>query len=300
MISDKYDYLLKIIVVGDGAVGKTALSVRYTDGIFKDDYKMTIGVGFSIKMMDVDGYRIKIQIWDTGGQEQFTCIRPLYYHGSLGGLVVFDKTNRRSFYNVGRWFKEAYDNSGNIPLILVGNKVDLPDIQVTTEEATNLAKKFNTIYFDSSAKSGQSVDTIFESLVRMIIDPKYVDKLKEVGVEYEQSKIIYNESYQHYDKFANYAITYFQEDQKFLALEFLKRALYWAKRAEFEEGARWCGEQIVYIAQMLKISMPIEIEGIVLTCQSCNKFYSVKHDGHFVCPKCYSSLEKISSNLMKV
>ncbi|MFX0132619.1 MAG: GTP-binding protein [Candidatus Hodarchaeota archaeon] len=300
MISEKYDYLLKIIVVGDGAVGKTALSVRYTDRIFKDDYKMTIGVGFSIKMMDIGGYRVKFQIWDTGGQEQFTCIRPLYYRGSLGGLVVFDKTNRRSFYNVGRWFKEAYDNSGSIPLILVGNKVDLPDIQVTTEEANNLAKKFNTIYFDSSAKSGQSVDLIFETLVRMIIDPKYNDKLKEAGVEYEQSKIIYDESYQRYDKFANYAIRYFQENSKFLALEFLKRALYWAKKAEFEEGARWCGEQIVYIAQMLNISMPTEIEGILLTCQSCNKFYSVKYDGHFVCPKCYSSLVKISSKMMKV
>ncbi len=300
MVSEKYDYLLKIIVVGDGAVGKTALSVRFTDGIFKDDYRMTIGVGFSIKLMEVDGYRVKFQIWDTGGQEQFNYIRPLYYQGSIGGLVVFDKTNRRSFYNVGRWFKEAYDNSGNIPLILVGNKIDLPDIQVTTEEARNLAKKFNTIYFDSSAKSGQSVDIIFETLVKMIIDPKYADKLKEVGVEYEQSKIITTESFQKYDKFANQAIQYFQDNRKLLALEFLKQALYWAKKAEFEDGARWCEDQIVYIAQMLNVPMPTEIKGVIFTCISCNKFFSVRNDGTYVCPKCFSSLEKISSNSLKV
>jgi small GTP-binding protein len=286
--------------VGDGAVGKTALSVRFTDGIFKDDYRMTIGVGFSIRIMEVDGYRVKFQIWDTGGQEQFNYIRPLYYQGSIGGLVVFDKTNRRSFYNVGRWFKEAYDNSGNIPLILVGNKIDLPDIQVTTEEAKNLAKKFNTIYFDSSAKSGQSVDTIFETLVKMIIDPKYADKLKEVGVEYEQSSIITSESFEKYDKFANQAIQYFQDNRKLLALEFLKQALYWAKKAEFEDGARWCEDQIVYIAQILNVPMPTEIEGIVLTCQSCNKFFSVRNEGTYVCPKCYTGLEKISSKSLKV
>ncbi|MFX1449481.1 MAG: Rab family GTPase [Promethearchaeota archaeon] len=300
MISEKYDYLLKIIVVGDGAVGKTALAVRYTDGIFKDDYKMTIGVGFSIKMINVDGYRVKIQIWDTGGQEQFNCIRPLYYQGSLGGLVVFDKTNRKSFYNIGRWFNEVYNNSGGIPLILVGNKVDLPDIQVTTEEAINLANTFNTIYFDSSAKSGHSVDIIFESLVRMIIDPQYADNLKKIGVVYEPSKIIYDESYQKYDKFANQAMIFFQDNRKLIALEFLKQALHWAKKAEYEDGARWCEDQIVYIAQLLNVPMPTEIKGLIFTCQRCNKFFSVGNDGTYVCPKCYSSLEKISSNSLKV
>jgi len=296
-----YDYLLKIIVVGDGAVGKTALSVRFTEGTFKDDYKMTIGVGFSLKMIDVDGSRSKLQIWDTGGQEQFSYVRPLYYKGSLGGLVVFDRTNRQSFLNIPKWFKEVYDNCGNtLPLILVGNKVDLPDIQVTTEEAQALAKEFNTIYFDASAKSGKSVNTIFETLTRMIIDPKYADKLQNAGIEYEQSNIIYQEAYEQYNTFANKATSYIQVDNKIEALKNLKSALHWAKKAKFEEGARWSEDQIVYIAQLLNVPMPKEIEGIVLACQSCNKYFTVRNDGDYVCPKCYSGLVKLTKDLMKV
>ena len=83
-MSKDYDYLLKTVIVGDGAVGKTALSIRFTEGSFKDDYKMTIGVNFSLKTIQVEGIRCKLQIWDTGGQEQFSYVRPSYYRGSLG------------------------------------------------------------------------------------------------------------------------------------------------------------------------------------------------------------------------
>ncbi len=294
-----YDYLLKVIVVGDGAVGKTALSVRYTEGTFRDDYKMTIGVGFSVKVMNISGYKIKIQIWDTGGQEQFSYVRPLYYKGAFGGLVVFDKTNRLTFDNIERWFKEVYDNRGKIPLILVGNKVDLPDIQVETEEAIQLAEKYNSIYFDASAKSGESVNAVFEGIVRMILDPKYVDKLKIAAAETAQEeqvepKVESKEAYEMYNRYSNQATAFFQVDKN-ECLKNLKEALHWAKKANFEEGIRWCEDQIAYISNLLNFEPPKEVT-IILLCRNCNRYYTVNQDGVFACPVCSSTLIKMSSS----
>lgn len=300
MNSEKYDYLLKIIVVGDAAVGKTALSVRFTEGKFKDDYKMTIGVDFSIKKMEVDNKIVKIQIWDTGGQEQFSYVRPMYYKGSLGGYIVFDKTNRSSFYNIAKWFKEVYDNSGQIPLILVGNKIDLPDIQVTTKEAKAIAKEYGIPYFETSAKSGASVNAAFESLVRMIIDPKYRDKLSAEGVEYEKPQILNNEAYQQYNSLANQATAYFQIGNLEETLNCLKNALHWAKETPFDEGIHWCEDQIVYISQLLKIDTPIEVKGIILMCPKCSTYFNVDYEGQYSCPKCLSVLQSVTPNLIKI
>ena len=107
-----YHYLFKIIVVGDGAVGKTALSVRFDQGTFEQSYKMTIGADFFVKIVEVEDsqgaiHRIKFQVWDTAGQERFGSIRPLYYRGARGGLLVYDVTNRKSFTNVEkRWCRQ--------------------------------------------------------------------------------------------------------------------------------------------------------------------------------------------------
>lgn len=299
MSSDGYDYLLKVIVVGDGAVGKTAISVRFTEDKFKDDYKMTIGVDFSIKTMEVANKRIKIQIWDTGGQEQFSYVRPLYYKGSMGGFIVFDVTNRQSFYNVGKWFKEVYDNTGQIPIILVGNKIDLPDIQVTKQEAQKMAQQYNTLYFTTSAKSGASVNLVFDTLVKMIMDPKYVDSLNTAEIEYEKPKAIQSEAYQKYNALSKKAVAYFQAGNKVETLNTLKEAFEWANKASFEEGIRWCEDQIEYVSKLLDIPITTKKAGIVLTCQNCNTFYKVEKEGKYSCPKCSSFLTKVSLNYLK-
>jgi small GTP-binding protein len=168
-----YDYLFKVIAVGDGAVGKTSITLRFSTGTFRDSYIMTIGVDFAVKTIDVGtsegAKKIKLQIWDTGGQERFSYVRPLYYKGAMGGLVVFDVTQVESFQNIPKWFEEVKKNRGNIPLILVGNKVDLPDRKINGEQAKELAKKNGVQYLETSAKTGESIERIFLELSKSMV-----------------------------------------------------------------------------------------------------------------------------------
>lgn len=176
-----YDYLFKVIAVGDGAVGKTSITLRFSTGTFRDSYIMTIGVDFAVKAIDVatteGAKRIKLQIWDTGGQERFSYVRPLYYKGAMGGLVVFDVTQEESFLNLPKWFEEVKKNRGNIPLILVGNKVDLPDRKINGEQAKALAKKNGVQYLETSAKTGQSIENIFLELSKSMV--KYAMQIEK-------------------------------------------------------------------------------------------------------------------------
>ena len=160
----EYDYLFKVIVVGDGAVGKTAITIRFAEGRFEEHYKMTIGVDFAIKLLEISGYKVKLQVWDTGGQERFSYIRPLYYKGAMACIAIFDLTNRESFDNLPKWFQEVAENCGAIPLMLVGNKADLPDRAVTTEEGQTLSDKLGIIYYEASAKNGDNINTLFTTL----------------------------------------------------------------------------------------------------------------------------------------
>ncbi|MBN2150365.1 MAG: GTP-binding protein, partial [Candidatus Lokiarchaeota archaeon] len=111
---EEYDFLFKCIVLGDGGAGKTALTVRFSQGYFQESYKMTVGVDFSVKLLEVAGKRAKLQIWDTGGQERFSFVRPLYYRGAMGALLVFDVTNRESFDHLANWVEELESNAGKV------------------------------------------------------------------------------------------------------------------------------------------------------------------------------------------
>ncbi|NVM56376.1 MAG: GTP-binding protein, partial [Candidatus Helarchaeota archaeon] len=169
-----YDYLFKVIVVGDGAVGKTALTIRFAEGRFQDHYKMTIGVDFAIKMVQVGGKKVKLQIWDTGGQERFSYIRPLYYKGAMGCVFVFDITNRSSFEHITKWQKEVADYCTNVPALLVANKCDLPDKAVTGSEAQQMASHLGGPYYEASAKTGDNVNDLFTTLAQILIQQEGV------------------------------------------------------------------------------------------------------------------------------
>ena len=182
-MAEEYDYLFKSIVVGDGGVGKTALTLRFSKGFFTEDYKMTIGVDFHVKTISIDtsegAIKCKLQLWDTGGQERFSSIRPMYYRGSLGTILVFDLTNSASFEHLPQWIEEVRANiKAEIPVLLVGNKSDLVDQRaVSIKEISKFIKDFNLYYMETSAKTGDGVGDCFYILACLMIGQGVPDQL---------------------------------------------------------------------------------------------------------------------------
>ena len=158
-----FDYLLKYIIIGDAAVGKSNLLLRYVHGQFKPEYQLTIGVEFGAKNIEISSKLFRIQIWDTAGQENFRSITRAYYKNSVCALVVYDISSRDSFNNVMSWIEDCKNQSPKtIFMILVGNKCDLEDKrQVSYEEGKELADKNQLLFFESSAKDGINVEEIF-------------------------------------------------------------------------------------------------------------------------------------------
>ena len=188
-MTDEYDYLFKSIVVGDGGVGKTALTLRFSKGFFTEDYKMTIGVDFHVKTISIDTEEegqimVKLQIWDTGGQERFSSIRPMYYRGALGALLIFDLTSYESFEHLPQWIEEIRANVKNeVPFLLVGNKSDLVDIRaVSLEEINDFTEKFNLYYMETSAKTGEGVGDCFYILACLMVGSGVPDQLVSKGI----------------------------------------------------------------------------------------------------------------------
>ncbi len=134
------------------------------------------------KNLMIDDMSIKIQIWDTGGQEFVMSLLPFYFSGAAGGVLVYDITNRNSFNSLDYWLKQIRQNAGNVPVVLAGNKVDIADQRkVSTEEARAFAAEKNLIYLETSAKTGVSVPDLFEGLVKVVFEnetKKRADKTK--------------------------------------------------------------------------------------------------------------------------
>jgi small GTP-binding protein len=163
--------LLKILVIGESAVGKSCLLLLYTDDKFQDTFMTTIGVDFKTKFITVDGVPVKLQIWDTAGQEKFRSITKAYYRGAHGILVVFDVSRRDTFNQTRVWIDSIRDSSADsnpIDVILVGNKCDL-ERAVSRDEAEALAAQFQLSYFETSAKEATNVDAAFHSLAQMAL-----------------------------------------------------------------------------------------------------------------------------------
>ena len=196
-MSEEYDFLFKSIVVGDGGVGKTALTLRFSKGFFTEDYKMTIGVDFHVKTIMIDtedegSLRVKLQIWDTGGQERFSSIRPMYYRGSLGALLIFDLTSYESFEHLPQWIEEVRANVKNeVPLLLVGNKSDLINERaVSLEEINNFTEKFNLYYMETSAKTGEGVGDCFYILACLMVGSEVPNQLISNGIVFTPGQIL--------------------------------------------------------------------------------------------------------------
>ena len=176
----KFDYLLKYIIIGDQAVGKSNILLRYTQGEFKNEYQTTIGVEFGAKNANINNTLYRIQIWDTAGQENFRSITRAYYKNSVCALVVYDITNKDSFNNVSKCIDDCKNQSPKtIYMILVGNKTDLEDKrEVSTEEGQELADKYGIDFYESSAKTGENIEEIFYNSANEIakrISQRYYD-----------------------------------------------------------------------------------------------------------------------------
>lgn len=178
-------YLMKTTLLGDGAVGKTALRERYLGKGFQASYLMTVGADFAVKEVSINyngqEVPVKFSIWDLAGQPRFTGVREMYYKGSAGGILVFDVTRRDSFLNLPKWVEELFTHNGKgpIPLIVLGNKIDLRSTAkdyVTTEEGQRFVERLRqqypqigVKYLETSAKTGENVEKAFEEIAKAVI-----------------------------------------------------------------------------------------------------------------------------------
>lgn len=167
-----YEFLFKVVLIGDSSVGKSNLLSRFSKNEFNPDSKATIGVEFATKTVELNGKKVKAQIWDTAGQERYRAITAAYYRGAAGALVVYDITNSDSYENVSKWLKEMRENAdSNIVIALVGNKSDLSHARaVPTEEAQNFATEHNLLFTETSALTADNVDHTFNQLIQNIYE----------------------------------------------------------------------------------------------------------------------------------
>lgn len=192
-MSYEYDYLIKLLIIGNSNVGKSSIMLRFTDDIFKDVYFTTIGVDFKIRLIHHNDKVIKLQIWDTAGQERFRSIITSYYRGAHGIILVYDITDQQSFDELNVHINNilAYANP-LIPIMIVGNKIDLESKRIITYEmGKNFADLYNYYFIETSAKNSLYIDTLFSHFTQHIINyyqyntqliqnPTYVEYLKKL------------------------------------------------------------------------------------------------------------------------
>ena len=168
---------IKIMLLGQSQIGKTSFIQRYVKNNFNLSYITTVGIDFQLKQIKMNNKSIKLQIWDTAGQERFKNITKSYFHSSDGFIVGYDITSRLSFTNVSTWLKEINDNAPEeIQKILIGNKCDLNEREVTTEEGKKLAEENGMKFFETSAKNDINVKETFEAITKDILDAQYKEE----------------------------------------------------------------------------------------------------------------------------
>ena len=165
------DCVYKVLLLGDSTVGKTCILLKYTDKIFQETHMMTIGLDYRLKTMTLQsGKEVKLQIWDTAGQDRFRSITKNYYKGSHGIILIYDVTSLKTFENVKSWVSQIHEEiSDKVVIYLVGNKIDMDDERkVQTEEGQKLAEELGVPFVETSAKSGVNIDNIFSDITERI------------------------------------------------------------------------------------------------------------------------------------
>jgi small GTP-binding protein len=167
-----YDFTFKIMMLGDASVGKTSLTIRYISGFFLEDLKLTIGVDFYSKTTNFKGKKVKLQIWDFGGEERFRFLLSQYCKGANAAFFLYDITNSITIDHLPDWTQIIREHSGDIPIMLVGSKVDLEEFRaVPRNEGILAAKKYNlTSFVELSSKTGQNVEEAFNLMTESLFE----------------------------------------------------------------------------------------------------------------------------------
>ncbi|XP_061646484.1 ras-related protein Rab-23 isoform X1 [Phyllopteryx taeniolatus] len=179
MLEEDMEVAIKVVVVGNGAVGKSSMIQRYCKGVFTKDYKKTIGVDFLERQIIVNDEDVRLMLWDTAGQEEFDAITKAYYRGAQACVLVFSTTDRDSFLAIDNWKEKIEAEVGDIPTVLVQNKIDLLEESVIkNEEAEGLAKRLKFRFYRASVKEDLNVTEVFKYLAE-----KYLQQLKQQTAE---------------------------------------------------------------------------------------------------------------------
>ena len=169
---NKFDHLLKLLLIGDSGVGKSCILLRYSDDSFTQSYITTIGIDFKIKQINTGGSKVKLQIWDTAGQERFRTITTAYYRGAMGILLVYDVTDEASFGAVENWMRQIDENANkDVVKLLIANKCDCDekDRKVTSADGRSIADKYGMKFFETSAKMNVNIDEAFSTIAEDIV-----------------------------------------------------------------------------------------------------------------------------------
>ena len=171
-----YDQKCQLLIIGDSTVGKTSILSRFANGTFNSNYLATVGLDNFTKDEIIDNKTIRIKMWDTAGQERYKSLTKSFFRNAQGVMVVYDVTNSETYDNLKFWMQSIKNNMspdmGEIPIIIVGNKIDCEDREVNAKEAESFWKEQGYPYFETSAKTGENIDETIKYLVKKVIDVK--------------------------------------------------------------------------------------------------------------------------------
>ena len=167
---NKKEILYKLLLLGDWSVGKTCFLMRYTDNTFNDIHLSTIGIDYKLKNVTLEnGQVVKIQIWDTAGQDRYKSITKSYIRGANGIILIYDVTNKKSFEGIQNWVKQIKEQvSSKVCVTLVANKIDAKERQVSPEEGIKLGKDIDYPFYEASAKEGININECFDNIINQI------------------------------------------------------------------------------------------------------------------------------------
>ena len=187
--NDQAELAIKILIIGDSRVGNTSLLLEYGDKYFPEEHISTIGVEYKEKVESRDGFNIRLQIWDTAGEERFRSITKSIYKNTHGVLFVYDITQKDTFANVKHWIKDTENIDREIRGVIVGNKIDLPDRVISKIDLDEIGEKYKMPVIETSAKEGTNVNECFELLIDELFKNKTHDQIKEIYLRKAKSDL---------------------------------------------------------------------------------------------------------------